>query len=125
MSLLLDTQVVLWLSQDDARIPDSIMARVVDPGADVLLSAIVLWEVAIKSARGKLHVGDDFPARVGGFGFRPLPVTAEHAWTVRGLPPHHSDPFDRLLVAQAQVERAVIVSADDHLDAYDAQVLWN
>ena len=90
----------------------------------MLLSAVCVWEAAIKSSIGKLAVPDDLPDRLDKFAFERLPVTDRHAWTVRSLPDVHSDPFDRLLAAQAVCERARIVSADAIFDRYELERLW-
>ena len=90
----------------------------------MLLSAGCVWEAAIKSSIGKLDVPDDLPDRLDEFAFERLPVTDRHAWTMRSLPAVHSDPFDRLLAAQAVCERARIVSADAIFDRYDVERLW-
>jgi PIN domain nuclease of toxin-antitoxin system len=90
----------------------------------VLVSAVCVWEAAIKSALGKLRAPEDLLERLDEFAFEPLPVTAVHAWAVRGLPPIHNDPFDRLLAAQAICENATIVSADAIFDAYALTRLW-
>jgi PIN domain nuclease of toxin-antitoxin system len=90
----------------------------------VLLSAVCVWEAAIESSIGKLDVPDDLLDRLNEFAFERLPVTDRHAWTVRSLPAVHSDPFDRLLAAQAVCERARIVSADAIFDRYDVERLW-
>jgi len=90
----------------------------------VAVSAVSVWEAAIKSALGKLRVPDDLPDRLGEFAFERLPVTDAHAWAVRTLPPIHNDPFDRLLVAQAKCEEAAIVSADTTFDGYGVRRLW-
>jgi PIN domain nuclease of toxin-antitoxin system len=89
------------------------------------VSAVVVWEIAIKSALGKLEApAENLTGRLEELGFDLLPVTAEHAWAVRGLPPRRNDPFDRLLVAQAQVERLPVVTADPSFDDYDVEVVW-
>ena len=90
----------------------------------MLVSAVCVWEAAIKSALGKVRVPDDLPARLDDFAFERLPVTDVHAWRVRSLPPHHHDPFDRLLAAQALCEQATIVSADATFDAYGVPRTW-
>jgi PIN domain nuclease of toxin-antitoxin system len=90
----------------------------------VLLSAVCVWEAAIKSALGKLRVPDDLPDRLDEFAFERLPVTDVHAWRVRSLPPVHNDPFDRLLAAQALCEGATIVSADPVFDGYGLTRAW-
>ncbi|MEV4421164.1 type II toxin-antitoxin system VapC family toxin [Patulibacter sp. NPDC049589] len=126
MRFLLDTQVVVWLFDDaPPRLPPAVATLIREPSADVLLSAVVLWEIAIESSLGKLTVRPDFREHVASFDFAPLPVTDVHAWAVRDLPLHHRDPFDRLLVAQAQVEGATLVSAAPAMQRYDVPVLWD
>jgi len=83
-----------------------------------------VWELAIKSALGKLRVPDNLLERLDEHAFERLPVTDVHAWAVRKLPPGHTDPFDRLLAAQAICERATIVSADTVFDAYSVTRIW-
>lgn len=99
-------------------------ASIEDARTPVLVSAVCVWEAAIKSALGKLRVPDDLPERLDEYAFERLPVTDAHAWAVRSLPPVHADPFDRLLAAQARCERATIVSADAVFDAYDVKRIW-
>lgn len=99
-------------------------AAIEDTRASVLVSAVCVWEAAIKSALGKLRVPDDLPERLDEFAFERLPVTDVHAWAVRTLPPIHNNPFDRLLAAQALCERATIVSADAVFDAYSITRIW-
>jgi len=89
-----------------------------------MISAVSVWESAIKSALGKLRVPDDLPERLDDFAFERLAITDVHAWAVRALPPVHSDPFDRLLAAQALCERATIVSADAIFDRYGVTRVW-
>ena len=122
--VLLDTHAVIWWLLDDPRLSPAAYALVEDPGNAIAASSVSVWEVAIKTGLGKMKAPRDLPGRLEDEGFKPLPVTAEHAWAVRDLPPHHTDPFDRLLVAQAKVEGLAIVSADRHLDAYGVERLW-
>lgn len=114
---------MLWLLAGDARV-EGTRAAIKDQRTSVLLSAVCVWEAAIKSALNKLRVPDDLSERLDEFAFERLPVTDVHAWAVRKLPPIHSDPFDRLLAAQALSERATIVSADTIFDAYEVARLW-
>jgi PIN domain nuclease of toxin-antitoxin system len=107
----------------DARIRGA-QAAIEDPRTPVLVSAVCVWEAAIKSALGKLRVPDDLPERLDEFAFVRLPVTDVHAWAVRALPPLHDDPFDRLLAAQALCERATVVSADAVFDRYAVKRIW-
>ena len=100
------------------------MQLVLDETNHVLLSAVVVWETAVKRSLGKLDVSGSFIDVLVAAGARPLPITIEHAVVVRDLELHHRDPFDRMLVAQALVEGAAIVSADPALSAYDVRVEW-
>lgn len=122
MRQLLDSNALLWFVWGDGgRISPALRARI-EEGA--LVSIASLWEIAIKKALGKLEAPEDLPERVQQLGFELLPVRVEHAWRVSQLPHHHRDPFDRLLIAQAQLERLPIVTADPAFDAYDAEVVW-
>ena len=103
---------------------EGVRAAIEDPRTTVLVSAVCVWEAAIKSALGKLRAPHDLPERLDEFSFERLPVTDVHAWAVRALPPIHNDPFDRLLAAQAVCERATIVSADAVFDAYAVTRIW-
>ena len=124
MKLLLDTHVALWWVVDDPRLSRTAVRVVESVDAEVFLSAVVVWEVAIKRALGKLEAGTGLVEILTGGGARPLPVSLDHAAAVERLPPNHGDPFDRLLVAQAQIEGAVVVTADHAIGAYDVPVLW-
>ncbi len=114
---------MLWLLAGDARV-EGVRVAIEDERTPVLVSAVSVWEAAIKSALGKLRVPDDLLERLDEFAFERVAVTDVHAWTVRTLPPVHSDPFDRLLAAQAVCERATIVSADAVFDAYPVTRIW-
>jgi PIN domain nuclease of toxin-antitoxin system len=123
MTLLLDTHVILWWQRDDRRL--NRRARAAIAKADVVwVSAVSGWEVAIKSALGRLHLTEPFQVLLGADDFTELPVTLAHTLRLEHLPPHHADPFDRMLVAQALVERATLVSRDRALAPYGANVIW-
>lgn len=123
--LLLDTNVAVWLLLGDReRVSSEAVGALEDEQNKVAISAASVWEIAIKRSAGKLTIADGWAATLRGLGFDPLPVTAIHAEAVEGLPWHHRDPFDRLLVAQALVERLGVVSADRRLGAYGVEVLW-
>jgi PIN domain nuclease of toxin-antitoxin system len=121
---LVDTHAVLWWLAGDRRLPAAVRATIADPANEALVSAASAWEIAIKRSVGKLEAPDLLLDEVPSVGLQWLPVTAEHAWAVRQLPLHHRDPFDRLLVAQATLEDAVIVSGDRRLAAYGVAVCW-
>lgn len=123
MRLLLDTHVFLWWLDDDRRLGQSSRALLAANDATVFVSAASAWEIAIKVRTGKLR----FPYSVLGYtlmnGFQPLEITFAHAERAGALPLHHADPFDRMLVAQAQAEDLVLVTADDKLAAYQVALL--
>ena len=123
MTLLLDTQVVLWWQRDDRRLSRAARRAIGDADV-VLVSAVSGWEVAIKTALGRLRLDEPFAVLLGADDFTELPLTLAHTTRLATLAPHHADPFDRLLVAQALVERATIVSHDRALEPYAAQMLW-
>jgi PIN domain nuclease of toxin-antitoxin system len=121
--MLLDSHALLWfVAGDQKRIDKALRARIEADATTI--STASLWEIAIKAGLGKLDAPDDLPERVEQLGFELLPVTADHAWQVRHLPLHHRDPFDRLLIAQAQVERLSVITADPAFDPYDVTVVW-
>ena len=124
MRLLLDTHAALWWLVGDRRFGERALAALEDDANEVLLSAAVVWEVAIKRALGKLEAPDDFASTLLSAGVRPLPVRVEHAAAVERLPWHHNDPFDRMLVAQAGIEGAELVSKDSSLRAYGVPIVW-
>jgi PIN domain nuclease of toxin-antitoxin system len=125
---LLDTGVWLWSLFDPDRISRLARKALSDPSHEVFLSAATSWEVAIKSATGKLNLpeapGTYVPRRMADQGLRPLPVSHQHALAVFGLPDHHRDPFDRLLIAQANLEDMILISADRTVEKYPVQLLW-
>jgi PIN domain nuclease of toxin-antitoxin system len=123
--LLLDTNVAVWLLLGDRqRVSIEAVDALEDEQNEVAVSAASVWEIAIKRSLGKLTIADGWTATLARLGFDPMPVTAIHAEAVESLPWHHRDPFDRLLVAQASVERLALVSADRRLAAYGVEVLW-
>jgi PIN domain nuclease of toxin-antitoxin system len=124
VKLLLDTHTALWWLSDDERLGRTSAQLITDGSNQVLLSAAVVWEVAIKRSLGKLDAPGDFAATLMGAGAQPLPIGVDHADAVGELPWHHRDPFDRLLIAQATIERAVLVSDDESLRPYGVPLVW-
>jgi PIN domain nuclease of toxin-antitoxin system len=121
---LLDTHALLWWLRDDAALSASARALISDPENEPLASSVCVWEIAIKSALGKLEAHDDLLDAIADDGFSWLPVSPKHAWAVRNLPHHHGDPFDRLLIAQALAEDIPLISVDARLDAYGVKRIW-
>jgi PIN domain nuclease of toxin-antitoxin system len=124
LKLLLDTHAALWFLAGDERLGENARRRLTDDANRVLLSAAVVWEIAIKRTLGKLVVPDEYLPLLLDAGVQPLPVSVAHAAAVEQLPPHHRDPFDRMLVVQADIEGAAIVSRDDALRPYDVPMIW-
>jgi len=124
LRLLLDTHVVLSWAGHEGRLSALADQQIDDASNQLLVSAVVVWEIAIKRALGKLRTPEGFVADLLESSATKLPISAEHAAGVEHLPPHHRDPFDRLLVSQATIEGATLVSSDEALRAYDVAVLW-
>lgn len=124
MRLLLDTCAFLWWLDDDRRLGRAARQAIAGPSALVFVSAATIWEIAIKTALGKLDVGGaDLPREIAGNGFLDLPITARHAAAAGALPRHHEDPFDRMLIAQAASEGLTVVTRDGAFEAYGIALL--
>lgn len=125
MRLLLDGHAYLWWLADHPDLSHSARAAIADPNNVVLVSAATVWELEIKRTLGRLDAGDaDFVVQIEANDFGELPVRASHAAVAARLPSHHHDPFDRMLIAQAQLEGLVCVTRDPAFDAYGAVTLW-
>ncbi len=127
MKLLLDTHVFLWWINNDRRLGQNITAILKDPGSDVVFSVASAWEIAIKARLGHLRTPLDLASflahQIALNGFRILPVELAHAARVRHLDDHHRDPFDRLLVAQADIEDLILATSDPSILRYPVTVL--
>ncbi len=127
MRLLLDTQIAIWMLNDRSRVPRHIVDMIEEPANRVFVSAVSIWEIAIKFPLGKATAppfsGEEAIHHFTRASFALLSVTPEHAAAVGTLPPHHGDPFDRLLIAQALTEPLRFVTADRRLAAYSDTVI--
>lgn len=123
MDLLLDTHVFLLWDANDARLPTALGVAVGSPDNRIFVSAVSVWEIAIKKASGKLSFSGSTARAIERQGFQALPISVEHAEWAGQLPQYHRDPFDRLLVAQAQLERLILVSVDERILRYPVQHL--
>lgn len=121
--LLLDTHVFLWWRSQPARLSDSVRSAIATADL-VFVSAASAWEASIKCSLGRLEIPDTLEAGVLASGFEKLLITFAHAERAGGLPPHHRDPFDRMLVAQAQAEGLTLVTHDGLMEPYDVEILW-
>lgn len=129
MKALLDTHTFLWWITDHPQLSSRVRKIVSDGKNTLFLSAASGWEIAIKSSLGKIQLpGDDLESflleQLTINGISPLPVRMDHALHVHKLPPYHRDPFDRLLVAQAQLEDMPILTSDSQIADYPVRVVW-
>lgn len=129
MKVLLDTSAFLWwVSGGGQRLSERGRWAIEAPGNDVFVSVASAWEIAIKAERGRLSLPLSaeryVPDLLRRFGLDVLPVELPHALRAGVLPPHHRDPFDRLLIAQSQIEGLPLVSADPAIGRYDVEVIW-
>lgn len=119
MKLLLDTHILIWWFDDDPRLSPRFRQLLANPENHVMVSLASLWEIAIKRQIGKLHVSAPAVAeRLAEQGFGLLPMTLGHFAAVETLPRHHGDPFDHMLLVQARIERAVLVTVDADMPRY-------
>jgi PIN domain nuclease of toxin-antitoxin system len=128
VKILIDTGCWLWSLTAPERLNRKAARVLSDRAHTVYLSAASTWEIVIKVALGKLHLpeppGKYIPSRMAALDVLSLPVEHSHALRVFHLPPHHRDPFDRILIAQAQTESLILLTADRSFAAYDVDILW-
>lgn len=123
MRLLLDSNAVLWWLAGDERLGDDPLALIDDPFNDVAVSAASVWELGIKQALGKLDLADGYHETLTEEGIDLLPITPAHALAAAALPAHHRDPFDRMIIAQAQRGGYAVVTADRRFADYGVAVV--
>jgi PIN domain nuclease of toxin-antitoxin system len=127
MNVLLDTHCWLWWIHCSSRLSDTARRVISDPRNSIEISVASIWEVSIKFSSGRLSLPESpeafIPPRLVRDGFSPLAVSTRHALRVSSLPLHHRDPFDRLLIAQAQVEKLPILTADPQFLKYDVEII--
>jgi PIN domain nuclease of toxin-antitoxin system len=123
MKLLLDTHAWLWWLSDAEQLDEAARAMIGARENLVVVSAATVWEVSIKRARGHLGFDGDPVSLVAEGGFEPLSISLVHASAAGALPPHHRDPFDRMLVAQAQIEGLTVITRDPSFQAYEVATL--
>ena len=124
MNLLLDTHVFLWAVDDNPNLSIAAREAIINGQNIVYVSAATAWEISIKRAIGKLKIPEtDYLDELRLHRFTPLSITTEHALAVENLPPIHKDPFDRMLVAQAQFEKLTLVTRDHRITEYEVWVI--
>ena len=124
MNYLIDTHVFLWMLAEPSRLKSAVRKVIVDPRCAVHVSAVTALEIAIKMSLGKLEAPDCLVQEIQSRGLLELPLRYQHGETMRTLPPHHADPFDRMLIAQAQNEGLTIITHDEKFRSYDVSILW-
>jgi PIN domain nuclease of toxin-antitoxin system len=125
MGFLLDTNILLWWLANDPKLSADIREVIKNPVNDCFVSAVTVWEIAIKNSLGKLRQPDDLLVVIRDNRFQILDISAVHCLRVGSLPWHHKDPFDRLLISQALVENLTLISADEKFKFYDVALLPN
>ena len=127
-TVLLDTQVFLWMNAAPERLSTAAQAMLADPAQEVLLSAVSSWEIAIKHALGRLDLPEPpaeyVPSRIASARLTAIAIEHSHALHAGALPRHHRDPFDRLLISQAQELGIPVLTSDQVFDQYDVEVIW-
>ncbi|MDP9284744.1 MAG: type II toxin-antitoxin system VapC family toxin [Actinomycetota bacterium] len=123
MRLLLDTSTLLWWLDGNAKLGPSARAAIADPDNEVFVSSASAWEISVKRASGKLESPFDVASALERNHLTDLPVEVDHAVAAGELPRHHKDPFDRMLVAQAQLEQLTLVTADVQIADYEVELL--
>jgi PIN domain nuclease of toxin-antitoxin system len=128
MRLLLDTNVFIWLNDAPDRVREQVMTVIANPDNDLFFSLTSIWEMQIKIQLGKLELSDPLPdilkTQQVENNLQILTINLNHIWSLENLPNHHRDPFDRLLIAQAQTEGMTLVSADGIFEMYEVDLLW-
>lgn len=123
MKLLLDTNVLIWTLLEQHRLSSSAADAIEDEKNDIFVSVVSAWEIEIKVAKGKLRAPSDLKTTLGEQRFDLLQVTLEHVLAVKSLPSHHKDPFDRMLIAQAQLGGLTLVTSDKEFRRYPVATL--
>lgn len=128
MKAILDTHTFIWSDTDPSKLSPAVLACFADPNCTIFLSVVSVWEVVIKTGNNKLTLSGDVERVIADIQrknpLRLLPVTFDHVLNLRTLPPIHRDPFDRMLVAQAVAENAVLLSCDANIRQYPVRVIW-
>jgi PIN domain nuclease of toxin-antitoxin system len=124
VNYLLDTHIFLWMLADPARLNEKATGIIKNPHKSVYVSAVTAVEIAIKKKLGKLDAPDGLAAEIKSRGLLELPLRYTHGEAMQKLPDHHSDPFDRMLIAQAQCEGFIIITHEGRFENYPVAVLW-
>lgn len=125
MRMLLDSQVLIWASSAPKKIPENVRTLIDSENSIVLFSSVSIWELKIKESLGKLSLPKNFVSKIIEAGYQELVLKSTHTEHLSELPPHHSDPFDRMLIAQCLSESLTFISSDKQVKRYPINVLWS
>lgn len=125
MAYLLDTHALLWWLTDDPQLPAAVRDLIANPDHDIYVSAASGWEIGIKMALGKLDAPNDLATRLEQEGFDELPIRFQNGLDAGQLPSLHRDPFDRMLIAQAQAYDLILITADTEIRRYPINTFWS
>jgi PIN domain nuclease of toxin-antitoxin system len=128
MNVLIDTHTFLWWNSEDAQLSLRAKEIIANGNNEVFISAASVWEIVIKTAKGRLVLPEPpdqyISIRMNLYRFRPLPIQISHAAHVYELPPIHNNPFDRMLIAQSQMESLPLLTNDDNIRRYELDTIW-
>lgn len=128
MNYLLDTHVFLWGSYDEAKLSGRVLKIIDNTNNNLFLSSGSVWEIVIKTKLGKLVVPKDLNSfiaeQINFWRIKPLPIQISHAVEINNLPAHHKDPFDRILISQANIEKLTIITNDSQIKRYSVKTVW-
>ncbi|OGQ08050.1 MAG: twitching motility protein PilT [Deltaproteobacteria bacterium RIFCSPLOWO2_12_FULL_40_28] len=124
MKLLLDTHVLLWALSSKHDLSTLVREALESDSNVIFVSLASLWELKIKEGLGKVHLPKNFYSSLEPAGYELLPIQLGHIEGIGKLPPHHRDPFDRLLIAQAKAEQLLLATRDENIKKYDVNILW-
>lgn len=124
MRILLDTHVLLWWFANDPNLSSEARGYIANSQNIIFVSAVSSWEIFIKKTLGKLDAPDDLESAITVNRFEPLPITIKHTAGINGLPLIHTDPFDRLLISQANLEGLTLITNDKRLSQYNIPIIW-
>ncbi len=124
MNFLLDTHVLLWWLSDSKSLTTKVAVALKDGKNSIFVSAATAWEISIKRALGKLKAPDELEEALKANRFHHLPISIRHGLVAGNLPRYHDDPFDRMLIAQAQTEQLTIITHDVRMEQYGVSILW-